>query len=1593
MLPAAAATTCTLTPQLRSVTINQGLGSYQPLVRGKETLVRLYLSLPSCAAKNATITLQGATLTVNAAGALSNTIGAPTPPPVSPFPSIASYTAATAIDSPADPKFVVPGAYLQPATTAAFTATFTATVTYSAGGAAPATANFASLSGSTAPITTTVERKTNALRLLVVPMGDASRALSTQFTSSAQSAVQDGMLQVSRIYPVPSGVSSLTQASGGLRYTINAGMLDLGPNGLKLMNAAASPPALFCGTSANFDLVKGQLATFLLAWNTANPTATADRVLGVADQAVSQGSSSGCAEGMAAIGNTEAWARAIYSTSPSITGGIIAMEIAHTLGLVPASRYDPYSPYHSPNTAADTSPLQPAARTYNVSQRSYVSDNHTVMDFAGTFNGANTLLEQPDYQCILFFLGGAAPAGVDCGTGAAVGTATGVGANPTFVMSGTTRGTMADTSVVDSYFAAGVARTTPVSASPYRLLMKQGGTVMQDFGVPVSFANDDHDGSPLPGTPGGATNTLVGLFSVAYPFNTVDDSIEFWNGEPASGTLLYSRSLQAQAPTITSTSSASCAPTISTFATPSSNSSAPKITSGPDGNLWFAEGPSDRIGRSTPAGSIVEYNVPHFTLTGSMGQARVNFTATPLNNGQILVAGGSNAAGGSVAALTSAELYDPASGTWSPAAPMHTPRENHAAVRLQDGRVLVFGGDLYVDGTAVPIDPTVNAVAEVYDPVKNGWLDVTAPMFSSISATATLLSNGNVLVVGGKTTSGITGAAQMLNPTATQWSEVNSMSVPREYHTASPLPNGTILIAGGTSDGTASLTSAEVFDPAADGFVATVAPMNVARQFHTATVLSDGRILVTGGLPSQAADATATAEIFTPGTAVASGTWSSTGNMNIARAFHTATLLPNSGQVLVAGGNPMAAGSVLPTAGELFNPNSGTWTLADSMSTSREQHVAVGLGDGTVLVAGGATKGAGPWSSAEIYSPSILPNGITTGPDGNMWFTEAGANKIGRILAGGDGVGSITQFRLPQLFSDPGPGITAGPDGNLWFTEPNGNRIGQIVPSGNSAGQVTEYNVTGGVEGGPVPNDIVAGPDGSLWFTDDNSNDIGRITTAGSITQFSVPTAGGFPAYITRGPDGNLWFTEQYGNKIGQITTGLTPTITEFAIPTANSQPAGITTGPDGNLWFAERASNKLASMTPAGTVSEFADSEVLSAPVGITTGPDRNLWFTEFSGFIGRLTPCVVSTTFTVTTSVPAALATLDCYFVDGTGIAYPFAVGVKSTTSSLSCSFDPSLAPQGTTVQFFVDDGFSRSTATTAAVTSAAKPPVATINNPLSTTKALQFDNIALRGRATDPQTGPLSDSALHWSLLGPGGLSRSASGAIVDLSPSAVTGWPTGSYTATLTATDANGTAPSSVTFTIDGDAENDGISEAIETKCGLANFDQPGVSDAYGDLDGDGISNIDDIALGRDPCTPATGPYSALIISFPQKIYLGSTGSFFAAGIAVPYRDIMQVTGSSVQITRIATKDVSANPLFTNPNNIFWAAATFTGIDHANGGGVVLFKLQNLITYLKQTGISSGSITITISGSGTTATGATWRFQAVTSAQVFPGSPPS
>ena len=153
------------------------------------------------------------------------------------------------------------------------------------------------------------------------------------------------------------------------------------------------------------------------------------------------------------------------------------------------------------------------------------------------------------------------------------------------------------------------------------------------------------------------------------------------------------------------------------------------------------------------------------------------------------------------------------------------------------------------------------------------------------------------------------------------------------------------------------------------------------------------------------------------------------------------------------------------------------------------------------------------------------PTGITVGPDGSLWFTNADNDRIGRITTSG----TITTFTDPGGNVDRPNGITVGPDGNLWFTNIGSDRIGRITPSGSIFTFVDE---TGELD---EPHDITTGPDGNLWFTGLESDSLGRITPTGAMTIFDQPGNGvSSPDEIVTGPDGDLWFTNN-GDKLGKI--------------------------------------------------------------------------------------------------------------------------------------------------------------------------------------------------------------------------------------------------------------------------------------------------------------------------------------------------------------------------------------------------------------------------------------------------------------------------
>jgi len=229
--------------------------------------------------------------------------------------------------------------------------------------------------------------------------------------------------------------------------------------------------------------------------------------------------------------------------------------------------------------------------------------------------------------------------------------------------------------------------------------------------------------------------------------------------------------------------------------------------------------------------------------TGTLGTARGNHTATLLLNGKVLVAGGFNRNTASV--VGTSELYDPATGTWTPTGSLATARDYHTATLLLNGKVLVAGGAPDAAGYSS------FSSAEVYDPVTGTWTTI-GPMGSARQAhTATLLPNGRVLVAGGADVGYFNSGAELYDPAAQTWTATGSMGSARGIHTATLLPDGKVLAAGGNFNSFSAPTivassSTELYDPATGNWAAS-GPLNAARSTHVATLLPNGKVLVAAG--------------------------------------------------------------------------------------------------------------------------------------------------------------------------------------------------------------------------------------------------------------------------------------------------------------------------------------------------------------------------------------------------------------------------------------------------------------------------------------------------------------------------------------------------------------------------------------------------------------------------------------------------------------------------------------------------------------------------------------------------------------------------
>jgi len=366
-------------------------------------------------------------------------------------------------------------------------------------------------------------------------------------------------------------------------------------------------------------------------------------------------------------------------------------------------------------------------------------------------------------------------------------------------------------------------------------------------------------------------------------------------------------------------------------------------------------------------------------LTNPLLAAHGEHTATALADGRVLVAGGNDLAG--------AEIYNPATGAWTPTGDLHFARLDHTATRLADGRVLVVGG---VDPTSfTPLDS-----AELYNPATGAWTVTGNLNTDRRGHTAALLPNGRVLVAGGYSAEDPYPLAttELYDPQTGQFTLTGNLNDPRAFHTATPLTNGQVLVAGGYGVASSTLDSAELYNPATGLWVST-GNMLSARAGQAAVRLLDGQVLVVGG--SEYGYLLAGAELYDPAT----GLWTATGDMNDGRLAHTATVLPD-GRVLVAGGGESEGPPLLST--EIYDPATEGWTMLSQMNAGRREHSSTLLPNGKVLVVGGYGTYGAP-SNAELYDPAARSWSAT----GEHWYDQFGSALASAGDVNGDGYDDI----------------------------------------------------------------------------------------------------------------------------------------------------------------------------------------------------------------------------------------------------------------------------------------------------------------------------------------------------------------------------------------------------------------------------------------------------------------------------------------------------------------------------------------------------------------------------------------------------------
>ena len=363
--------------------------------------------------------------------------------------------------------------------------------------------------------------------------------------------------------------------------------------------------------------------------------------------------------------------------------------------------------------------------------------------------------------------------------------------------------------------------------------------------------------------------------------------------------------------------------------------------------------------------------------------------------------------------------------SWFPTGNLNTARVSHTATLLRDGKVLVVGGNGIGDSNYLDS-------AELYDAATGAWSVTEHTNIPRSGHTATLLPDGRVLVIGGFTGvapphSGWTDTAEIYDPATGKWNLTGTLLTTHIYPRATLLRDGKVLIAGG---GQAGFRNAELYDPIT-GTWSVTGSLNVPRYAHQATQLQDGRVMVTGGLSDDDNPvAISSAELYNPDT----GTWSITGNLAVARYDAEVTLL-KSGKVLIAGGEDGHSGF---NSSELYDPATGFWISTGSLAMARAGHTTTTLQNGKVLVTGGYGVPLGSTlSGVELYDSDAGTWGNTSNLSTARGRHTATVLLNGKVLvAGGFQSGNPpVVHNSAELYEDvtPSPGTIDATFTGAWY--------------------------------------------------------------------------------------------------------------------------------------------------------------------------------------------------------------------------------------------------------------------------------------------------------------------------------------------------------------------------------------------------------------------------------------------------------------------------------------------------------------------------------------------------------------------------------